>query len=302
MAPKIEIQRGSDFSEVLCTISNLETSYRGTPREAYITILYRNWPQQGNAYSKAYGNVTIPNGVSSYSFWISDPVLGPGSAISLRCHLTYSGGSQTLPQSNSVTSYTTGSFNLNTYTYNGAAAIDIQMFEMNQYAEVHLYNGWSYSDAFIYGYGEAQHGNNFTHSVYGKAFNSPYTVTVYQNSASIGTKTITTPAAPNPRPAQWSWNITMTTGQNFNMTAQRWNEFKNHINEIRRWKKMSDYYIEQVTKGNRANAYQYNQAAAAINNIIENYGGGRYLTAVATGQNITPAQFNALSNRINQIN
>jgi len=77
----------------------------------------------------------------------------------------------------------------------------------------------------------------------------------------------TTGTAPNPRPSNFSWTYTKSSGSNFNLYAFEWNNFFAKINEFRAYKNLSNYSFTTAYSGYDFYAYMYNQAVTAISNM-----------------------------------
>jgi len=100
------------------------------------------------------------------------------------------------------------------------------------------------------------------------------------------------------RPADWSWGVTMTTGQILNMTASNWNNFTTRINQFRFYKGLADYNFTTVYSGGFMMAHQVNQATNAIDEMIPT---SPPPSLTSSGVAITPIRFTLLRDSLNSI-
>jgi len=78
---------------------------------------------------------------------------------------------------------------------------------------------------------------------------------------------MTTGTKPNPRPSNFSWTYTKSSGSNFNLYASEWNAFFIKINEFRAYKNLSEYSFSVANTGYDFYAFMYNQAITAISSM-----------------------------------
>ena len=75
---------------------------------------------------------------------------------------------------------------------------------------------------------------------------------------------MTTGTASTPRPSNFSWTYTKSSGSSFNLYAFEWNNFFARINEFRTYKNLSTYSFTTAVSSYDFYAYMYNQAITAI--------------------------------------
>lgn len=117
--------------------------------------------------------------------------------------------------------------------------------------------------------------------------------TLWSSSGSV-----TTPAKPNPRPSNWAWISTVSSGAVIALTASEWTSFCSRINEFRKYKGMSNYPFSAVSSGDIISASIVNQARSAINAMS---GHGTLPSEAVSGGEITAGFFNGLASALNAI-
>ncbi|MCM3387350.1 hypothetical protein M3649_04275 [Ureibacillus chungkukjangi] len=98
------------------------------------------------------------------------------------------------------------------------------------------------------------------------------------------------------RPADWSWGLTFTSGQNVNITASKWNDFTLRINQFRFYQGLTNYSFTTVVSGNPIYAYQINEAIIAIRAMNSNILSNQY-----SGQNAVATVLTSISSALNNI-
>lgn len=78
---------------------------------------------------------------------------------------------------------------------------------------------------------------------------------------------IQTDAPPNPRPSNWYWDSTISSGSNFNISATEWNNFTSRINQFRQYKYLTSYSFYTVSSGEDFYYWIFNQAVSALNDL-----------------------------------
>jgi len=67
-----------------------------------------------------------------------------------------------------------------------------------------------------------------------------------------------------PRPSNFSWTTSKTSGGNFNLTASEWNALCTRVNDFRRYKGYNDASFTTAYFGNTFYAYMFNEVRNAI--------------------------------------
>jgi len=98
------------------------------------------------------------------------------------------------------------------------------------------------------------------------------------------------------RPGDWSWDLSMISGQNVNITATKWNSFCTRINQFREYKGLTLYSFSTVYSGNSIYAWEINEAVNAINPMVTSK-----LTIQNSGVNASASLINLLATRLNSI-
>lgn len=98
------------------------------------------------------------------------------------------------------------------------------------------------------------------------------------------------------RPNDWTWSVTMTSGQPVNITANEWNNFTTRINQFRFYMGLSNYTFTSVSSGYDIFAYQVNEAVNAINPMVTNP-----LSTQVSGGTAAASFMNLLRDRLNSI-
>lgn len=114
----------------------------------------------------------------------------------------------------------------------------------------------------------------------------------------LGAKTFTTPAEAPPRPSNWYWTSTVSSGAKIALSATEWNNFCTRINAFRSYKNLSNYSFTTVYSGTAISAAIVNQARTAISGIS---GHGTLPTAAVQGGAVTASFFNGLQNALNAV-
>ncbi|UGO50794.1 leukemia inhibitory factor receptor [Bacillus phage vB_BanS_Sophrita] len=114
------------------------------------------------------------------------------------------------------------------------------------------------------------------------------------NTASTGNFTF---VPKNARPANFSWNVTWTSGSTFNLKASQWNKLTQSINDFRVYKGMATIWFETVTTGQTFTAQHYNDARNAIASMNSN----GIPSTVSKGNTVTAWHLNQLANVLNAI-
>lgn len=101
----------------------------------------------------------------------------------------------------------------------------------------------------------------------------------------------------NARPANFSWNVSWTSGSAFTLKASQWNKLTQSINDFRVYKGMATIWFETVTTGQTFTAQHYNDARNAIASMNSN----GIPSTVSKGETVTAWHLNQLANVLNAI-
>lgn len=112
----------------------------------------------------------------------------------------------------------------------------------------------------------------------------------------IGTQYFTTNKASKPRPDNWNWYSSISSGGSIGLSALEWNDFTARINDFRTYKSLSKYSFTKVSRGMDISASIMNEAVAAIRAMNSNVPNNVY-----AGNNISASFFISLKNALNNI-
>ncbi|AKQ08514.1 hypothetical protein PQE66_gp199 [Bacillus phage PBC2] len=101
----------------------------------------------------------------------------------------------------------------------------------------------------------------------------------------------------NARPANFSWNVSWSSGSSFTLKASQWNKLTQSINDFRVYKGMATIWFETVTTGQTFTAQHYNDARNAIASMNSN----GIPSTVSKGDTVTAWHLNQLANVLNAI-
>lgn len=108
------------------------------------------------------------------------------------------------------------------------------------------------------------------------------------------------------RPTQFKWTYPKRKGQPFNITADEWNGFMEHVNEVLLYKGEYDYNYIPVRSGTVFLRWDYNDTLSAIQRTgyglsIPEVGYGTPITADTTSSDPTKNNINAIVSAINSV-
>jgi hypothetical protein len=101
-----------------------------------------------------------------------------------------------------------------------------------------------------------------------------------------------------PRPSNWSWWYSKSSGGSFNLTASEWNSFTDRINQFRAYKNIGNYGFTNASTGSPFYAYMYNQAITAIDSMSPSTSTP---SSVSSGDTITAYGLNRLRDALNSV-
>lgn len=107
----------------------------------------------------------------------------------------------------------------------------------------------------------------------------------------------TTDAISNPRPSNFYWTHSFSSGENVNISATEWNAFTSKINEFRVYKGLGNASFTTVTSGMDISATIFNQARNAVLGIYSTS-----VPSVLSGvTDLYASYFNTLANDLNLV-
>lgn len=137
-------------------------------------------------------------------------------------------------------------------------------------------------------------------SISGLQPNTTYTAYGYVNTPSgtyaTGSYTFTT--LPPPRPSNFSWTYSKTSGGDFNLLASEWNNLISKVNDFRQYKGLSSYSFTTASSGADFAAFYFNQAVTAISAMSPPTSSP---SSVSSGQDIYASYLNGLVDSLNSI-
>lgn len=140
--------------------------------------------------------------------------------------------------------------------------------------------------------------SSMTMSFGGLSGSTNYAVNVRLNGTWLTAKTFTTPPEAPPRPGNWYWTSTVSSGSPISISAIEWNSFCARINAFRSYRGLSNYSFTTVYSGTAISAVIVNQARTAINSIS---GHGTLPSAAVQGGAVTASFFNGLRDALNAV-
>lgn len=125
-----------------------------------------------------------------------------------------------------------------------------------------------------------------------------YAANVRINGTWLTAQKFTTPAEAPPRPSDWAWTSTVSSGSPISLSAAEWNGFCTRINAFRSYMGLDDYSFTAAQSGTAISAAIVNQARSAISGIG---GHGTLPSAAMQGGAITASFFHGLRDALNAV-
>ena len=158
-------------------------------------------------------------------------------------------------------------------------------------------NGYPSSSSYIGSYNDDANGSAFSATAAVVA-NEVYYLFVCCYGGRSGSVTLSV-SITSPRPNNWSWTNTISSGSQIKLTAAEWNSFTSRINEFRDYKGLSAYSFTTAISGTTPIEYTIcNQAYTAINAIT---GHGTMPAQLTNGGPLYASFFNGLKDALNAI-
>lgn len=145
------------------------------------------------------------------------------------------------------------------------------------------------------------YGSSVTYQYTGLTTQTTYTLTCQAFDAQSNTSALSSALAIktlDPRPSNFAWTNSKSSGSDFNLAAAEWNALATKINAFRVYKGLSTYPFTTVNAGNNYEAYYFNQAVTAISEMSPPTS---LPSTVTSGAFIYASQLNGLVSNLNSI-
>lgn len=182
-----------------------------------------------------------------------------------------------------VSSQDSNSVNLKWYSSYGADSYSIEVYYQGTSSLVDWYYGLTGTSKYI---GGLDAGESYSFKLWAK--NDSGNSSPIWTSADIG----------YPRPDDWYWYTTKSSGADFRLTASEWNAFCNRINDFRQYENLSGRSFTSAYSGGTFYASIFNDARSAIANMSPP---NSVPYSVSSGDNVGAYMLNALRDSLNSI-